>query len=108
MREVFVSRPAFTVGGYVENYGGMYYFYFDRDKQSEFFHIHPEEYWWLDREFDDGQAGEDGLLYVEEVRLAALTLSRHIGTYMIDSTDVSDNVDYLCQQIDDALERDEQ
>lgn len=101
MDETIVYRPDFKVEGFVEKQGGLYLFRFTALKAAEFFHVHPDEYWWLDREFDEYH-GE--FMYVEEVVLCNLKLVRDDGDYFIDGEDVTNN-SYLVEQIDDVLAR---
>ena len=113
MQSTIVYRPDFTVGGFIQKIGGLYLFRFDNVHGSEFFHVHPDEYWWLDREFDEyrywGPGRECGehhgeFMYVEEVVLGNLKLTRDDGEYFIDGVNVTNN-SYLVEQIDDVLAR---
>jgi len=99
MQSTIVYRPDFTVGGFIQKIGGLYLFRFDDVHGSEFFHVHPDEYWWLDREWQDF---DDEFLYVDEVVLCNLKLVRDDGRYFIDDTEVTGNV-YLTDHIDDLL-----
>lgn len=101
MDETIVYRPDFKVGGFIEKQGGLYLFRFTALKAAEFFHVHPDEYWWLDREFD-GYHGE--FLYAEEVVLFHLKLVRDDDEYFIDGVNVTNN-SYLVEQIDDVFAR---
>jgi hypothetical protein len=101
MKSTIVYRPDFTVGGFIQKIGGLYLFRFDDVHGSEFFHVHPDEYWWLDREWEDFE-GE--FLYVEEVVLCNLKLTRDDGEYFIDGVNVTSNA-YLVEQINDLLAR---
>lgn len=101
MDETIVYRPDFTVGGFIEKVGGLYLFRFTASKDAEFFHVHPDEYWWLDREFDEYH-GE--FMYAEEVVPCNLKLIRDAREYFIDGVNVT-NDSYLVEQIDDVLAR---